>query len=361
MTAARERIVVAMSGGVDSSVAAALLLEQGFEPIGATLQLRPCEEATRSRSCCSADGATSARQAAGALGLAHFVLDRAALFAQLVLRPTWDEYARGRTPNPCVWCNERIKFGALLEFAHAIGASKVATGHYARLTPDGDGPPRLCRGADAHKDQSYFLFSLTAQQRAAAIFPLGDLAKPEVRELARQRGLAAADKAESQDACFLAEGASFAETLRRRFDAPAHAGEIVGPDGQAVGRHAGVHLFTIGQRQGLGVALGRPAWVTDIDAATGNVRLAVDADRLLARAMIVGDFRWAEPPRPMPCAVQIRYRHPAAPAEIEPLGNGRVRVRFGAPQRAITPGQAAVCYDGERVIGGGWIESAVAE
>jgi len=357
----RERVVVAMSGGVDSSLAAALLREQGYEPIGATLRLRACEEGGRSRSCCGADGPIAARDVCGQLGMAHFLIDRAAVFEQLVLRPAWNEYARGRTPNPCIACNERIKFGALREFARAIDAPKIATGHYARLQPDDRGVLRLLRGRDPRKDQSYFLHSLTADQRAAAIFPLGEWTKIEAREMARQRGLTVADKAESQDACFVAEDASFAETLRRRFGEAARPGAIVAADGRRLGGHAGVHLFTIGQRQGLGVALGRPAWVSEIDADAGAVRITDRADDLLAPAMIVDDFRWAEPPRTMTCGAQIRYRHPAAAATLEPLDGARVRVRFAEPQRAIAPGQAAVCYDGDRVVGGGWILAAVRE
>jgi tRNA-specific 2-thiouridylase len=350
MIAARERVVVAMSGGVDSTVAAALLVERGCEVIGVTLRLLQGEET-------AGDAVHEARAAADRLGIAHHVLDGRREFEELVLRRSWDEYARGRTPNPCVVCNARIKFGLLLDHARSLGATKIATGHYARL----DATPTIRRGVDRRKDQSYFLWALDARQLAAVLFPLGELTKQQVRDRARSLGLPNAERAESQDACFVRDDQQFAEELRRHFGEPARSGVIVDEAGKVLGAHQGIHHFTIGQRRGLGVALGRPAWVAAIDAPDARVVLADDEHALLAHGLEAGGVVWHATPsnEPTTCEVQIRYRHPPAAAVVEHTGGATVRVRFAQPVKAVTPGQAVVFYDGDRVLGGGWIERAL--
>jgi tRNA-uridine 2-sulfurtransferase len=350
------RVAVAMSGGVDSAVAAALLCEQGHDVIGLTLRFWLCEEAAPQRGCCGIDGVGQARAAAGELGIPHYVVDCREAFERLVLRPAWDEYARGRTPNPCVHCNAEIKFRLLLEQARRLGAARLATGHYA-IIRDIAGRPTLLRGRDAQKEQSYFLFALDEPQLEAALLPLGELTKEEVRELARRRGLPNAERPESQDACLDGGDAGFAEALRRRFGAPARQGAIVDERGQPLGQHGGVHRYTIGQRRGLGVALGRRAYVLRIDADRGEVVLGRDARSLDAAGLWASGARWLAPAAGR-AEVQVRYRHAAAPALVAVAGE-RVEVRFDQPQRAVTPGQAAVVYDGPRLLGGGWIDRAI--
>lgn len=359
MTPNRGRVLVAMSGGVDSSVTAALLREDGFEVIGATLQLQSCDDATFGRTCCSAAGAIQAAKVAGLLRIPHYVLDCRRQFRDTVLRHSWMEYARGRTPNPCVICNQRIKFGFLLETARSLGASRIATGHYARLERDGRQRPLLKRGRDRDKDQSYFLFSLDTRQLEAALFPIGEFTKAEVRERARGLGLPNADREESQDACFVGEGETYAEILRQRFQGQALAGEVVDSSGRLLGRHDGFHRFTIGQRKGLGIALGKRAWVQAIDPESARVVLCLDESELLSRGLIATGVTWhhlLEGSRPFRCSLQIRYRHRAVPAVVEQTGAQRARVVFDEPIRAVTPGQAAVFYDGDTLLGGGWIE-----
>lgn len=359
MTIKKERVLVAMSGGVDSSLAAALLLEEGYEAIGATLQLQSCEDEAFGSTCCSAAGPAQAAGVADILGIRHYVLDCRRHFHDAVLRHSWLEYARGRTPNPCVVCNQRIKFGFLLDTARSLGASRIVTGHYARVEADAAGRVVLKRGRDRGKDQSYFLFSLDDRQLEAALFPIGHFTKAEVRERARRMGLPNADREESQDACFAAEGESYAEILRERFQGEARAGEVVDGEGKVLGRHDGFHRFTIGQRKGLGIALGQRAWVKAIDPESARVILCRDKSELLSWGLIATDVRWhhARPDsNPFACSAQIRYRHAAVPAMVEHLEAERVRVIFREPVRAVTPGQAAVFYDGDTLLGGGWIE-----
>jgi len=356
------RIVVAMSGGVDSSVAAALLLEDGYEVIGVTLQLQSCENEAFGSSCCSAPGPTHARAAAGVLRIPHYVLDCRQQFHDAVLHYSWTEYSRGRTPNPCVICNERIKFGFLLDMAKSLGATKIATGHYVRLENAGSGGTFLRRGLDHGKDQSYFLFSLDGRQRAAALCPVGRFTKNEVREKARSLGLQNADLEESQDACFVAKGEAFAEILRQHFQDTGRSGEVVDGEGKVLGMHQGFHQFTVGQRRGLGIALGQKAWVKSIDPESARVILALDKNELLSKGLIATGVRWHHPfsnSDSIACSVQVRYRHVAVPAVVEHLGPESVRVTFNQPVRAVTPGQAAVFYDGDRLLGGGWIERSL--
>lgn len=351
------RVVVAMSGGVDSSVAAALLAEQGHEVLGLTLRLWHCDDPAGHGSCCDERALREARRVAEQIGAEHRVVDLQDEFEAEILRPAWEEYARGRTPNPCIRCNERIKLGALLRLADQWGAPWVATGHHARIAAIAD-RPALLRGRDRDKDQSYFLFQLTPEQLARTQFPIGGMTKAVVRDHARRLGLPNAERQDSQDACLAAGEDVFAEALRRRFDAPARTGPILNTAGQQLGRHEGIHRFTIGQRRGLGVALGRPGYVQALDRARDAVVVTTDPGALLSGLARVGDVRWLAGPHEGPAQVQIRYRHAAVPAQLAGRRDGSVDVRFDQPQRAVTPGQAAVFYNGERVLGGGWIQAA---
>ncbi len=356
--------MAAMSGGVDSSVAAALLLEQGFEVVGVTLQLQACHESPEGRSCCGTDAIAQARAAAGHLGIHHYVLDCRQLFEQTVLLRSWEEYSHGRTPNPCVICNERIKFGMLLDYARSLGADKLATGHYARIGVRKNGEAFLMRGADARKDQSYFLFSICSERLSAALFPVGGLTKDAVRSMARRMGLPNADRQESQDACFASKETAYPEGLRRRFNENVKPGPILDEEGRSLGVHAGIHRFTVGQRRGLGVALGSPAWVKSIDPESAAVFLTTRKEGLIAQGLIATDVRWqAFTPRfrRLRCSVQVRYNQVPVLATVEPGEPATVRVRFDRPLRAVTPGQAVVFFSGDRVLGGGWIERAGGE
>jgi tRNA-specific 2-thiouridylase len=352
--------LVAMSGGVDSSVAAGLLVRQGHRVIGATLEFRACDDDTKVSWCCGAAAEAQARDVSAALGIPHYVIKCDLEFESAVLRPAWDEYARGRTPSPCIACNARLKFGLLLDLARKLGAEKVATGHYARLQPGANGDaPALLRAVDRHKDQSYFLFSLSSAQLARAVFPLGQLRKDQVRQLAREMGLSNADRPESQDACFSAPDGGFAEGLRRRFAAEPAPGEIVDSDGNVVGDHSGIHQFTVGQRRGLKVSLGRRAYVAAIDAARRRVVITTDEREMESRGLAASGTVWTgdrRPDLPLRCQAQIRYRHPAAGAIVASADGDRLEVSFEDPQRAVAPGQAVVFYDDELVLGGSWID-----
>jgi tRNA-specific 2-thiouridylase len=353
------RVLAAMSGGVDSSVAALLLKRQGHEVVGVFMRngaARP-GDAERARSCCGAGDAHDARRVADALGIPFYVLDFEDAFRRLI-DGFCAAYDRGQTPNPCILCNRDLKFGRLLATADAAGAVGVATGHYARVERRGD-RFRLRRGADAAKDQSYVLFPLSQAQLARTQFPLGGLSKPEVRALAREAGLPVMDKPESMEICFVPED-DYRTVLRERIPDRLREGDLRHRDGRLLGRHPGHQFFTVGQRHGLGVALGEPAYVVRIDAATNTVVLG-GADDLMAGTCTVREVVWGvDPPAPgaaLGASVQIRSQHRAAPAVVTALGGDRAGVRFEAPQRAVTPGQAAVFYDGDAVMGGGWIEA----
>jgi tRNA-specific 2-thiouridylase len=358
----RERVVIAMSGGVDSSTAAALLVEAGYEVIGATLRLYDASGTAASIGgrCCGPRDIEDARATAAALGIAHHVIDESAAFRAHVVDDFVAEYRAGRTPNPCVRCNERLKFGPLLAFADAVGATALATGHYARLTPGPDGPgvPVLGRARDRDKDQSYFLFGVRPEVLARVRFPLGELTKTEVRALARRHGLPNADKPESQEICFIPDGDHVAFLAARGGGPPGNV--VDDTTGERVGAHDGTHAFTVGQRRGVpGGAAGR-RFVLRIDAATGEVRVG-PRDRLAREVLDVADVRWLEPgARPsgdrLRCTVQIRHHAAAALAWVEPGADGAARVRLDQPAFGVAPGQAAVFYDSdERVLGGGWI------
>jgi tRNA-specific 2-thiouridylase len=343
-------ICVALSGGVDSATAAALLVEAGHRVVGLTLRLYDARGSAASAGgrCCGPRDIEDARAACAHLGIPFYVVDHAEEFGRAVIDDFVAEYRAGRTPNPCVRCNEHVKFGPLLRRARALGFRRLATGHYARLE---DG--QLRRARDAAKDQSYFLFAMPTDARADVLFPLGALTKDEVRAHARRLGLANADKAESQEICFVPDG-DHAAFVASRGAAP--GGDIVDTDGAVLGRHEGVHRFTVGQRRGLGVARGAPQYVIAVDALTRRVTVGPRA--ALARATIeVADPRWpgAAPERPFRAHVQVRHRHRPVPAWLRPRA-GAVDVELDAPLEAgAAPGQAAVFYDGEVVVGGGWI------
>ena len=352
-----KRIVVGMSGGVDSSVAAALLVEQGYEVVGVTMHL-----AGASSRCCSLEDAEDARRVAETLGIRFYVANYTERFRREVMEPFADAYLAGRTPIPCVACNRRFKFHHLLERARAFGASAVATGHYARLEDDGTGARRLLRGVDPDKDQSYFLFDLGQEQLAGACFPLGELGKDEVRERARALGLPTADKPESQEICFVPDGdyAAVVESLRP--EALPGEGEIVDRAGRVLGRHGGIHRFTVGQRRGLGLSAPAPLYVTRLDPAMNRVEvggveeLACGGAQVEATSWVAG----TTPREPVRAEVRVRHRAEARPAWIEAGEGGAATVRFDDPVRAVTPGQAAVFYRGATVLGGGWIATGLA-
>ena len=355
------RIVVAMSGGVDSSVAAALLAEQGHEVIGLSMQLYDhAEEAQGLRSfgsCCTLDDLHDARRVAAAINIPHYILNLERQFDEQVVSNFVGEYAAGRTPLPCAHCNSDLKFATLAERARGFGAEADATGHYARVEQDpATGRYLLKRGADALKDQSYFLFSLTQDQLARAMFPIGDRGKDAVREYARHRRLPVADKPDSQEICFIPDH-DYATFVTRRAPDTAREGTIVDEDGRVVGRHGGIHRFTVGQRKGLGLASPSPMYVLALRPAEQQV--VVGARSALERTTLTASgVNWiGGPPRtPQRVAAQIRHRHQAAPAMVESKEGGRAAVVFDAPQIAVTPGQAVVFYDEDVVVGGGWID-----
>jgi tRNA-uridine 2-sulfurtransferase len=358
----RERIVVGMSGGVDSSVAAALLVQQGYDVVGVTLRVWPWQESTDARtrfgSCCGTEAVDDARDVARALGIPYYLLNVADEFDRAVIRPFAEDYSRGRTPVPCVACNTDLKFGSLLTRAHAWDAAGVATGHYARIDRDRAGERWVLRRAcDLRKDQSDFLWPLTQSQLAAARFPIGDLTKDEVREHARRLNLTTADKPESQEICFVPDG-NYREFLQRRDPNAFKAGPIVDGLGRTVGRHPGVAGFTIGQRKGLGLSNSRPLYVIDLDADTHQVMVgeAADLERDRLRVSRAHFIAGEPPPGPLRVTAKIRHNHEPAAATVRTLEPGRAEVVFDAPQRAITPGQSCVWYRGDEVVGGGVIE-----
>ena len=348
-----------MSGGVDSSVAAAICQQQGYEMIGATLNMRSPDPAfNANQGCCGSDDKLAATGVAEALGIPHYFLDLYPEFEQEILLPCWQEYVCGRTPNPCVLCNPLLKFGMLLKFADKQGATGVATGHYARVIRGGD-IVKLRRGEDMSRDQSYFMYRLSQDQIKRIYLPLGEMNKPEVREMARQLELKNAEKKDSQDACFNFPGETFPEILQRLFKGKSKAGRFIGPDGKEVGQHNGVHVYTIGQRKGLNVALGKPAYVKSIDSESGDVFLTTDQTELASQTFTVDTINWqcGEPPElPLHCNIQIRYRSRAVDGTVrEGSKPGELLVILDKPQRAVTPGQSAVFYAEDIVIGGGFI------
>jgi tRNA-specific 2-thiouridylase len=347
-----------MSGGVDSSATAALLLEQGYDVVGITLKLWPQDCVSRAEDkCCGPQAVSDARSVCHKLGVPYYLIDEAEQFQTKVIQYFADEYKAGRTPNPCVMCNQNLKFGRLIERADQLGAKFIATGHFARVEPSPDGRRILLkRGRDPRKDQSYFLFSLRQDQLRRAMFPLGEHTKTETREVARHCGLKTADKEESMEICFVPDN-DYGKFLQQAHLVEKHGGEIVDLQGRVMGRHDGIEFYTIGQRKGLGISSAKPLYVVELDPA--NNRVVVGDDTALDRKDFVADrCNWIPFDAPTDgeeVTVKIRYNHQGTPASLNLMENGRVRVNLHEPQRAVTPGQAAVFYQEDVVVGGGWI------
>jgi len=359
MAPGKQKVIVAMSGGVDSSVAAALLLERGYEVIGVTMRLGPAElEAVDGlRTCCGLGEVEDARRVAEQLGFPHYALDFRQVFRETVLEPFIAEYARGRTPNPCIRCNEHVKFTALLHRAEQLGVDYVATGHYARVGYDAArGRWTLRRGLDARKDQSYVLYPLRQEQLARTLLPLGDRTKEETRLLAEKMGLPIARKPESQEVCFIPDH-DVPRFLRERRPETAQPGPILDRSGKVLGEHPGVAFYTIGQRRRLGVSAPEPLYVVDIDPERNTITVDTWAGSFQQDLVVDAMNYLSEPPwtGPREVLAQVRYNMAAQPATVVPLSEQEVWVRFREPQRAITPGQAAVFYEGDWVLGGGTI------
>ncbi len=380
-------VVLAMSGGVDSSVAAHLLLEQGHDVIGVFMrhgeqspavcdtkagggrkppggserdretqltrgQLPIVTRLDHKQGCCTAADAEDARRVSDRLQIPFYALDLNEEFGR-IMDYFADEYTRGRTPNPCVQCNNWIKFGKLFDYADSVGADYVATGHYARMDRI-DHEPTILRGVDRGKDQSYVLFGIQRRYLSRMLLPVGGYEKPAIRQIAGTLGLNVAEKKDSQEICFVTSG-RYDEFVKRRKDEGDRSGELVNTAGEVLGRHDGIEGFTVGQRKGLGVALGERAFVVRIEPQTNRVVLG-DREATLRRDLTAAGCNWLVDRPPSKCLAQIRYNAPAAPAELTMLDDGRIRVLFDEPQFGVAPGQAVVCFDGDRVLGGGWIE-----
>ena len=350
------RIVVAMSGGVDSSVAAAILKNQGHDVIGVMMGLWS-EPGTAGNLCCTPDAMALARGIAAQLEIPFHTVDSKDIFHENVVQFFIDSYLRGETPNPCVACNRRVRWDTLLAKADELGASHIATGHYARLRKNNTGKVQLLRGKDAQKDQSYVLHGLPQEKLAHTIFPLGELTKPEIRELARQYKLPVAERPDSQDLCFVG-GGDYRDFLQRHVPEVVHPGPIVTQDGKEIGQHEGLAFYTIGQRKGIGIAAPRPYYVLDKDISSNSLVVST-ADDLGRDELTTGEVNWISgqnPNNPVRLLVKIRYKAQDAFGTVSPLDDGRAHIQFEKPLRDITPGQAAVFYDGEICLGGGIIE-----
>lgn len=353
----KTRVVVGMSGGVDSSAAAALLLEQGYEVVGITLKLWPQDCVSRAEDkCCGPQAVADARAVSHKLDIPYYLVDEAEEFQRQVIQYFAEEYKAGRTPNPCVMCNERLKFGTLISRAKQLGAEKVATGHFARVEATPEGRYLLKRGRDPRKDQSYFLFSLKQEQLARVLFPLGELTKQDTRAVARECELKTADKEESMEICFVPDK-DYGRFLQLANLVQKHRGDIVDVHGRVLGQHDGIEFYTIGQRKGLGLSAPKPLYVVDLDPVRNRV-IVGDESRLERDTFTIERCNWIPfdaPAGPLEVTAKIRYNHPGTTATVTPGSNGTAQVRLHTPQRAITPGQACVLYQDDLVVGGGWI------
>ncbi|MDB6066412.1 MAG: mnmA [Pedosphaera sp.] len=354
----KTRVVLGMSGGVDSSAAAALLQEQGYDVVGITLKLWPQDCVNRAEDkCCGPQAVMDARSVSHKLGIPYYLVDEAEDFQKQVINYFAEEYKAGRTPNPCVMCNEKLKFGTLINRARQLGAEYIATGHFARIEKSADGTRMLLkRGRDPRKDQSYFLFSLRQDQLARTIFPLGELTKSDTRCVARQNELKTADKEESMEICFVPDK-DYGRFLQQANLVQKHKGEIVNLHGHVLGHHEGIEFYTIGQRKGLGISSPKPLYVIELDPENNRVVVgdesALDRDEFLVERCNWIPYETA--PESIEVTAKIRYNHPGTPATVTPQGNGEAKVKLHVPQRAITPGQACVFYQDDLVVGGGWI------
>lgn len=361
----KKKVLVAMSGGVDSSAAAMLLQQQGYDVTGATLRMFSNEDLglEQDSACCSLSDVEDAKLVAHKLGIPHYVFNFSPCFRRCVIDRFISEYEAGRTPNPCVDCNKHIKFGELLDRARLMDCEYLATGHYARIIFDADRNRwLLARGDDHAKDQSYMLFNLTQQQLAHILLPLADITKPEIRRMSENRGLVTAHKPDSQDICFVPDGdyTAFIERITKNKPRP---GKFIHQNGQVLGTHQGLIHYTIGQRKGLGIAYEYPLYVIDKDIASNTVILGPN-DALFQKALLAENCNLIAIDKleaPLRITAKTRYRQKDVPAVIEPLANGKIKVTFDEPQRAITPGQAVVFYDGDYVVGGGIIAAPLKE
>ena len=354
----KKRVMAGMSGGVDSSAAAALLLEHGYEVVGVTLKLWPQDCVNRAEDkCCGPQAVMDARSVCSRLGIPYYLVDESALFQKQVIQYFADEYKAGRTPNPCVMCNQHLKFGVLIDRARQLGCDFIATGHFARIEKTGGGRYLLRRGRDQRKDQSYFLFSLRQDQLARSLFPLGEMTKSDTREVARSCELRTADKEESMEICFVPDR-DYGRFLEQSGMVARHRGEIVDGTGNVLGHHDGIEFYTVGQRRGLGVASSRPLYVVGLEPENNRVVVGDESNLNsdVCRLSNCSWIPWDEPPGEIECTAKIRYNHPGAPAVVTPEPGGRARVRLLQPARAITPGQACVLYQDDLVLGGGWID-----
>ena len=354
------KALIAMSGGVDSALAAKLMLDQGYNCIGCTMKLYQNEVAgiDRSRTCCSLEDVEDARSVAYKLGIPYYVFNFTDAFHDLVIRKFIESYQNGITPNPCIDCNRYMKFDKLYMRARILGCDYLVTGHYARIEEQ-DGKFLLKKALDETKDQSYVLYSMTQEQLAHTKFPLGNLRKAEVRQIAKQNGFVNADKPDSQDICFVPNG-DYRSVIQLYARDARTTGNFVDKQGNILGQHRGIIHYTIGQRRGLGISASEPLYVCGISSQSGNIVLGRECD-LFCKEAEIADFNWISGDAPhngFSCKAKIRYRQQEQPAYVTPIGNSRVRINFEKPQRAITPGQAAVLYDGDIVLGGGTIVSS---